>query len=62
MSSYEKGYTAAKANRDPSPPTTEPARSCYMDGYRDAERDPDLDPNEPDGYGYADRSANRLHG
>jgi hypothetical protein len=35
--SYDKGYAAAKANRDPSPPTTEPARGLYLAGYYDAE-------------------------
>ncbi len=38
MTNYEKGYTAAKAGRNPAPPATGPSRGCYMDGYRDAER------------------------
>jgi hypothetical protein len=35
MTSYARGYAAAQEGRDPSPPTTEPARGLYMDGYRD---------------------------
>ncbi len=44
MTSYEKGYTAAKKGQGATPPLTEPARGCYMDGFRDAERGANPDP------------------